>query len=69
MKKKLTRPKRKQSDVIQFIEGLPGGMISSGKASDLIEGLQGKVVSRPKGKKANHKYLVDLILGLNNNED
>ena len=75
MEKKIIRTKRSQSDIIKFVEDLPIGMISEGKASDLVsedsdDKGEGKVIPIDIHKKAkDDSYLVDVVLGLNEDKD
>ncbi len=74
MDKKIIRTKRNQKDIIRFVEDLPSGMISGGKASDLVteddkdEEKDTKVISIS-NKEENEAYLVDVMLGLNEDKD
>ncbi|MEQ9426212.1 MAG: hypothetical protein RJQ09_17440 [Cyclobacteriaceae bacterium] len=64
--KKIIRPKRDQKAVIEFVEGLPKGMVQEGKASDLIDNESKKNVKKETGKVSkSDTYLVDVLLGLN----
>ena len=74
MEKKIIRAKRSQLDVIRFVEDLPKGMISDGKASDLVsdesDEKEGKVIPIDIHKKnKDETYLLDVVLGLNEDKD
>ena len=73
MAKKIVRAKRSQKDIIKFVENLPQGMIQSGKASDLVqddtENKKGTVPIDIHAKDKDEAYLIDIMLGLNENKD